>query len=141
MDNLLLEKKAREWLGTPWVHHQALKKVGCDCVGFLSSATKEAGFIIPSFPNYGRYPVNDDLKKYLEQFLFAVQYHHRKYQIKSGDILLFKFTGINTHVGIATDIGVIHACPFQKKVVEHRIDEVWNKRIVEVYQWEPQSPH
>lgn len=131
--NKELVKKAREWLNTPWMHHQSLKKIGCDCVGFLAGCTKEAGYIIPKFPNHGHYPINDELKTYLELFLIP---NPDLENINEGDILLFKFTGINCHVGIATDKGVIHACSFRKKVVEHRIDSIWRKRLVGRYQWE-----
>lgn len=133
MDREKLVKEAKEWLGTPWMHHQALKKVGCDCVGFLSSISRNAGFELPPFENHGYYPVNDELKKYLDKFLYLSGSIDN---IEKGDVLLFKFTGVNSHVGVATEIGVIHACPFQKKVVEHRIDSRWEKRLVGVYKWE-----
>jgi cell wall-associated NlpC family hydrolase len=120
---------AREWIGTPWQHHQSLKGVGCDCVGFLTGVAREVGINLPRFANYSGVPINDNLKKYLDSFMIKGDRNH----LNLADVLLFQFTGLNTHVGLFSPIGVIHACPFEKKVVEVIFDYSLQKRLVGVY--------
>jgi len=131
MDTKLLVRNAREWVGTPCLHGQSAKGFGADCVGFLYAVAKESGYTLPPFENHHYYPINNELFIYLNKHFLPTAN-----DISEGNIYLFKFRGINAHVGISTDIGVVHACPFAKKIVEHCIDDIWKKRIKGRYLWQ-----
>jgi NlpC/P60 family putative phage cell wall peptidase len=131
MDKELLVSNAKTWIGTPCIHHQAVKQVGADCVGFLKAVCEESNGKLADFPNHAYYPVNDELTEYLDRFFIKIPID----KAESGDVYLFKFRGINAHVGIASKVGVIHACPFTKKVVEHRLDTLWKHRLIGAYTW------
>lgn len=126
----MLTEIAREWLGTPWVHHQAVKRLGCDCVGFLFGVSKEAELNLPPLPKaYARLPKENDIKKYLDDNFEQIN------EILPDSILLLEFSGIYCHVAIATSENtMIHADSVHKKVIEHKIDEMWIKRIKYIYQ-------
>ena len=59
------------------------------------------------------------------------------YDLEDGDVMLFSFAGEPRHVGLASTLngeqGVIHAWAKPGKVVEHRIDDLWHKRLRAIY--------
>lgn len=68
--------------------------------------------------NYHHVPRGDRLIEELEKYLNPIS----KNDAEVGDILVFKGSFKNpdpTHVAIKTDIGMIHACSREGKVVEH----------------------
>lgn len=117
---------ARSWLDTPYAAHQSAKGVFCDCVGFLLGVAKELGHNI-EIENYSSVPTGNSLVKILDTHLVRVD---RIYPVP-GDILCFKtsYRGLPTHVGIATNIGLIHADSRVKKVVETSLG-YWERLIV-----------
>jgi cell wall-associated NlpC family hydrolase len=125
----MLTEIARTWLGTKWVHHQSNKGVGCDCVGFLFGVAKEANLGLPELPKaYARLPKHDDIKKYLDDNLDVIT------EIEPDSILLLEFQGIRCHVAIATSKNtMIHADSMSDSVIEHRIDELWQRKIKYIY--------
>jgi uncharacterized protein YijF (DUF1287 family) len=57
-----------------------------------------------------------------------------------GDIALMRFVREPHHVGIIGDyahggLSLIHCYGEVGKVVEHRLNETWRGRILEVYRW------
>lgn len=118
--------KAREWVGTPYAHHQSVKGIYCDCVGFLLGVARELGHNI-QLDNYDPVPTGNSLTKTLDTYLVKVD----RVFPNPGDILCFKtsYRGLPTHVGIATDIGLIHADQRVGKVVETQLG-YWKKLIV-----------
>lgn len=113
---------ARSWVGTPFKHHQQLKGVenGCDCVGFLMGVGKELGFRF-EVENYHHVPRGERLLRELEKYLVPIEIQ----EATIGDILVFRGSFKNpdaTHVAIKTDIGMIHACSREGRVVEHGLD-------------------
>jgi NlpC/P60 family putative phage cell wall peptidase len=38
---------AKEWLGTPYLHQAAKKKLGCDCLGLILGVGRELGVDLP----------------------------------------------------------------------------------------------
>jgi hypothetical protein len=91
-----LTQIATEWIGTPWLHNQAVKGKGADCVGFLIGVGKEAGVISKSFTveNYHRIPRFNQIIKTLD----SIENLQRVDSIKIGDILVIKFGNISCHV-------------------------------------------
>jgi cell wall-associated NlpC family hydrolase len=117
---------AREWLNTPYADHQSVKGVYCDCVGFLLGVAHEMGHPI-KIENYNLIPRGDSLIQELDRHLIQVEQEYPSV----GDILCFKtsFRGVPTHVGIATNIGLIHADSRAGKVVETSLG-YWERLIV-----------
>lgn len=126
-----LIKVAREWLNTPWQHNQISKGIGVDCVNFLSAIAKESGLIIEDIPRcYGRTATDNQIELYLERNF------KRKIDlsIDGNDILLYKFSGYNNHVGLATSsTTIIHANSKVGRVVEHSIDGIWKRCLTGVF--------
>lgn len=133
IDKLIIE--AREWLGTPWVHHHSKKKIGCDCIGFMFGAAKNVGITLPEIDNYSRNPHKNQLEKYLENNCLKISIKDRKI----GDGLVFSFSGLVTHVAIMTDIGMIHADPFAEEVIEHQLDTLWLRHLHSCYRLKDES--
>jgi cell wall-associated NlpC family hydrolase len=131
----MLTEIARTWLNTKWVHCQSNKGVGCDCVGFLFGVAKEANLGLPSLPKaYARLPKQDDIKKYLDANFDGIT------AIEADSILLLEFQGIRCHVAIATSNNtMIHADSMAGSVIEHRIDEMWLRKIKYIYRIKQES--
>jgi hypothetical protein len=123
-----IKSVARTWLGTPWQHNQKVKGLGVDCVNFLIEVAKESGLKIEKIPlSYGRTAIDNQIERYLERNFIKKS----DLSIEENNILLYRFSGYNNHVAIATSsTTIIHANSKVGKVVEHSIDGVW-KRCLE----------
>lgn len=123
-------RNARTWLGVPFAH-QGRSRAGVDCGGLLIVVADEAGLCITPPAVYSQSPD----PAVINTTLLANATRIPLDQIQPGDILRFSFAGDPRHVGIASDIGVIHAWAKPGKVVEHRLDAVWRSRLREA--WTP----
>jgi NlpC/P60 family putative phage cell wall peptidase len=135
--------EARAWLGTRWMHQQSLKGQACDCIGLVKGVAIGAGLVpadfatraeVTQFSGYGRRP-DGRLIVALDLFLDRVTA-----KPEPGDVLLMRFDKTPQHVAIVSDIGIIHAHATARRVVEHRLDEVWSQRIVAVYRFRGVQP-
>ena len=117
---------AREYLGVRW-HHQGRNCVGIDCIGLVFAVAHRLGLSTYHTADYGRLPDGQCLRRLLAE--------HMDFTIvtQPGDVLLMRIEKQPQHVGIMTDIGIIHAYVQARKVVEHRIDDVWRDRIIAAY--------
>lgn len=117
--------EAREWLNTPFHHQASLKGVGTDCGGMVKGTYRNLGIDTSRAPtNYARTPANNMMEKVLAEFADKISVP------KPGDIILFTFIREPQHLGIYTENGgVIHAYQPFKKVVEHRLDTKWLRRV------------
>lgn len=120
--------EGRLWLKTPWMHHQRLRGVGTDCLGFILSVADTVGIQYSPIENYNRTPIENSLVEEFEQRFLRIESSDRQ----PGDVALFKFSGIPTHCGIITDIGLIHAST-SRGVIEQRWETYWDKRLVAVF--------
>ncbi len=117
-------EEARSWIGTPWVHQQAAKHHGCDCIGLIRGVgrdleivdfdadTKEGRLSL----QYGRDPVPVNLIGGMNRYLIPVTY-----DVEQGDVILFAINNLHSHVGIITDVDkgiIIHTWLRTKKVIE-----------------------
>lgn len=119
---------ARSWLGTPWRHNQCVKGLGVDCVNFVWAVAKEAGLDGSDLPSrYARVSCYRQIEKYLDGFLPRIEV------LRESNLLLFELNGYTTHIGFATDKGMIHASLQWGEVVEHPIDGIWANSLVK--QW------
>lgn len=138
---------ARGWLGTRF-HHQGRLKAsqehqgGCDCLGLLVGVAKELalpakqGGLLADFDarDYGRLPDGARLKAVLDKVLEPVE----PQDMAEGDVLLLRLEETPQHLAIVSRYpyggwGMIHALAANRRVVEHRMDELWRNRVVAVY--------
>lgn len=125
----LIVASARGWLGTPFAHQGRQRGVGADCGGLLIGVARECGLTVPEPPAYSMSPDPGVIGYLLASYCVPV----RRTELQPADVLWFAFAGEPRHVGLATDIGVIHAWAKPGKVVEHRLDTCWLNRLRGVY--------
>lgn len=142
---------ARGWVGTRFTHQGRMKKTethkgGVDCLGLLVGVAEELELRVLS-AEFGEVPLSRfDSRDYghnpecyrLRDVLAAVMEVVPFSEMQPGDIVLMRLETMPQHVGIISDyagggLGLIHAYAAARKVVEHRLDEVWRERIVGVY--------
>ena len=143
----LIESHARAWVGTPFLHQGRKKQVGCDCIGLVIGVLVEVGILFN-----GKSPLELDMRDYtmqpdgkrllaaLSRYLVPVEMKN----MQAGDVALMRFEREPQHVGIlgggenssltqARNLSLIHCYQGVGKVVEHRLDEKWQRRIVAVF--------
>ncbi len=134
--------EARAWLGTRWMHQQAIKGQACDCIGLVRGVAVNVGLVpadfatrpeVTQFMGYGRRP-DGRLIVALDLFM------DRAAKPELGDVLLMRFDKNPQHVAIVSDIGIIHSHAMARRVVEHRVDELWSQRIVAVFRFRGVQP-
>lgn len=129
-------RAAREWIGTPYVHQNATKGAGCDCLGLLRGVWREViGQEPERIPAYSM----DWSEPQGEERLWAAALRHLSAKDLSdeapGDVLLFRMRqgAVAKHVGIVGDVGddpsFIHAFS-RHGVVESRLSLPWRSRVV-----------
>lgn len=119
---------ARAYLGVRW-HHQGRNRAGIDCIGLVIAVARDLGISTYDITDYGRIPDGRRLRNEMASQLVPA----RAMPPEPGDVLLMRFERNPIHAGIVTERGMIHAYANMRRVVEHRIDEVWSRRIVEVF--------
>ena len=136
--------EARTWLDTPFRHQGRLKGVGVDCLGIIVEVGKAIGAVSRSAVNatdygdataidYGHIPkpsrMGDGLRTHLVSISIA--------SAGAGDIVWMAWrTELHPqHLGILTDIGILHAYSGIKKVVEHPLDTAWRARFKAAYRF------
>nr|BDD46834.1 peptidase [bacterium] len=136
--------QARTWLGTKFHHQARVKGVGCDCIGLVVGVACELelkdkdGNLLSNFDerDYAKEPNGKRLQKVLDAYLRPIPLQ----KIKPGDVLLFRIQHDPQHVGIVSDypegkLGLIHCYAGTGKVVEHRLDDKWLRRVVSAYRF------
>lgn len=123
---------ARGFLGTPFVHQGRAPGLGLDCAGVAVAAGRELGAEIDDFLGYGRVPSAGVFYEKLGQHCDRVQIR----EMRRGDFLIFEFDANPQHLAILTEDSptyILHASQPHRKVVEHRMDEAWKKKIRAVF--------
>ena len=126
--------EARGWIGTRWQHQGALRGVGADCVGLLVGVAHALGIADarddmrdPALRGYGRIPNPALLTEAASRYLDATT------ECVLGGVVLMRFTAHPTHFAIVSSlqpISIVHAYAQARRVVEHRLDDLWVSRIV-----------
>lgn len=137
---------ARSWLGTRFHHQGRLKKTashkgGVDCLGLLIGVASELALTSPiqgsaallsqcDEADYGHLPNGEYLTRRLEELLHGIAPE----EAKPGDILLFRFDNNPQHLALVSErdehgLSIIHAYAEARRVVEHRLDAVWESRL------------
>ena len=131
---------ARGYIGTRFHHQGRLGKTGkhkggMDCLGLLINVARDLdlrgknGERMCEFDaqGYSHRPDTAELRRRLSILLNEV------HAIQPADIVLFTIDGMPQHMGIATDIGIIHAYAPARAVVEHALDDYWRSKIEAIF--------
>jgi NlpC/P60 family putative phage cell wall peptidase len=130
-----IEKIARSWIGTPYVHQASVKGAGCDCLGLLRGVWREAfgeePEDVPAYsPDWAEASGAETLRDALARHFRAIAAR----DIASGDIALFRMNarGPAKHCGIVAEkdsaLTLIHARQ-NKRVSEEIFSETWRRRL------------
>lgn len=122
---------ARECLGVKWVHQGRSEIYGIDCIGLLVYVAKRIHYPLKDIVDYQRVADGKQLIAELEAQLKASS------EPAPGKVVAVSFNNRKTpqHVGILTSVGIIHTYTKVGKVVEHRLNDTWLKRIHSIYEW------
>ncbi|AXA66756.1 NlpC/P60 family protein [Pseudomonas oryzihabitans] len=130
---------AKETLGTPFHHQGRALGVGMDCAGVLVHVLFRLGLPFNDEMGYPRSPYDGQLEKILE-----AQPAMRRIPVAEageGDVLLMRLKTAPQHIAIHAGFisgqpYVIHGSEQHGKVVHHRLDSLWNARVVRAYRLE-----
>lgn len=124
---------ARLEIGIKWQHQAALSGVACDCVGLCrivyEKLTGQKILLTVDYPATWHL-FKSDPWLYNECKAYAIEKELSEQQ--PGDLLLFSFRPrfVAHHIGILTaDNTIIHSYRDVGRVVETRLDELWQSRI------------
>jgi cell wall-associated NlpC family hydrolase len=127
---------ARALLGKPYRHQG--RGVAYDCAGVPAYVARQIGMEIEDVLGYGRLPVPKEMKAALDGHLVRVP----SASMQVGDVVWIKFQADPQHLAIVGNyvhggFSLIHAYNGSglNRVVEHRLDETWRKRIVGVWRF------
>lgn len=133
-------ESCRKYLGTPF-KHRGRDGNGLDCAGLVVRGLLDLGYKPFDKSAYGREPHKDGLRETVEANLGKPLVGGIA-DAKPGDLCLMKFSREPHHLAILGDYKVapgftiIHSYGDVGKVVEHRLDDMWTSRIVDVYGFE-----
>lgn len=111
-----------------------------DCAGVVVCSFLSLGRPVVDKRVYGREPHKDGLRDVVRS--------NRLELVKGpwlpGDVALMKFVREPHHLGIFGDyshggLSLIHSYAEVGRVVEHRLDDVWAGRVLEVYRYKEES--
>lgn len=122
--------EARRWTGVRWVH-QGRSRAGIDCVGLVIRVAHALGLSTFDTADYSRQPDPVRMRALLAEHMLPIDAG----RAQVGDVLLMRFEKEPQHVAIVSDIGIIHAYAQVRRVTEHRLDSVWQSRVVGAYQF------
>lgn len=127
-------KAARSAMDTPFRHQGRVAGLALDCAGLFVHVCRELHLQVIDEQGYGRNPFQGLLKQCIDRqpFLFRVALD----QMQAGDVLLMRFDREPQHIAFHAGETMIHAYEKSGRVVEHRLADVWRKRIVHVYRFE-----
>ncbi len=131
--------EARTWLGTPFHHQASVKGVGCDYIGLIKGVGVTLGLVdydpaskeARAFANYSMLPDSKRMREGLSTWLVEIPVA----DVLPADIYFMAWGREPQHVALATDRGIIHSYSGVGKVVEHALDESWQRRIVAAYRY------
>jgi len=127
-------EKAREYLNTPFVHQARKKGIGVDCIGLIVGIAKELELFNYDHTVYKRYSDGTLLMEHMKKVFIPIAVEDRQ----PGDVIIYWVNHISKHpqhVGVMTDIGILHTYDKVKKVVETHTHYNWDERITHAFQW------
>lgn len=136
-------KTAKSWIGTKFHFNGRIKKNqnnngGVDCIGLILKIGEEINstyngknIINYDYLAYSRYPNKYEMKNFLDKYFIKIS----EKEVKIGDLIYFNFENKLEHIAIVTDVGILHCYVEVKKVVEHGLNDYWNKKIIGYYRY------
>ncbi|MFA5941411.1 MAG: hypothetical protein WC809_18820 [Sinimarinibacterium sp.] len=133
----------RGWMTprTPFHHQQAVKGVGCDCIGFIGGVAAEAGIdsswvngAAARFQGYGREPNPAMIETACAAFLVPIPIA----AATLADIFLLRWRKLPQHFALISRLDpmyILHAWESPGEVVENRVDIVWRSRVLRAYRF------
>lgn len=126
--------EARSWIGTRYMHLQRTKGKFTDCVGLIIGVARALGLADYRKRDYQKRPDPVAMRVELHANLDVVP----RETMQPGDILWLYVRKDPSHLAIVADhkdggMSMIHAHSTADRVVEHRLDQRWSKRIHTVF--------
>lgn len=130
-----LVQAARGFLRVPFKHRGRSRR-GMDCAGLVVCSFLSLGRPVVDKRVYGREPHKDGLREVVR----SNQLDLVSGEWLPGDVALMRFVQEPHHLGVFGDylhggLSLIHSYAEVGRVVEHRLDEVWAGRVLEVYRY------
>jgi len=121
---------ARGYVGTAFRHQGRIPGLALDCAGVVVCVARELGLEgdFQEVP-YGRSPHAGTLRQICDAHMDPIPLYG------PGDVLLMAWETEPQHLGIVSDIGIIHSYASARMVVEHSLDQVWRSRIRSAYRF------
>lgn len=121
-------REARTWLDVRW-RHQGRNRQGVDCIGLPVCVRAGLGLETIDVTDYSRTSTDESMLVYCRQYMREVQ------ALLPGDVAVMAFDN-QRHMAIVGnypvdgEVSIIHAGAFWRRVIEHRLDSVWQRRII-----------
>lgn len=134
MNRIQVVDAARKYIGAKW-QHQARDDNALDCAGLVVRVARDLGLTAVTSADYRMHPDGARLLAECERHMKMIP----KHSFDVGDVLVLRFgTNAPQHFGIVGDyfaggFSLIHAYRGAEKVCEHRLDNIWRRRIVAAY--------
>lgn len=130
---------ARTYKGVKF-RHRGRNRRGIDCAGLAWCAYRDCGVTLPDYRHYGKEPHQDGLIHYIRAAL-GTEIEKGPVEVcslKPGDVIVVRFEVEPHHVAMVTNykfggLSVIHADGHSNKVIEHRLDMKFIRRITHVF--------
>jgi murein DD-endopeptidase / murein LD-carboxypeptidase len=123
-------RAARACIGAPFRTQGRDPHTGMDCIGLVVWVGRTLNLIDHDRRDYSLTGASDALT---DELLRAGLVQTDSAQ--PGTVLLFRFDDQRRHLGITSDLGVIHAHLGVRRVVEHGLDRFWSRAIVRVFRY------
>ena len=125
--------KAREAMGTPWVHQGRVVPHGLDCIGLILWTLRQLDINHYEPPPYPKNAQWGQFIQYFRAHLIEIPIA----DIQPGDVLIFRQSIYPCHCGILTEAGdtprFAHSYLLRKRVVEERLSEFWMPVVVTAF--------
>jgi hypothetical protein len=141
MKQLDIVTAARQTLGTPYKPLGLFNGLELDCAGVLIHTCRQLGIPAAELAQYTSAPDPLQVLSLLKEHFDRVSDHHR--HLQAGDIAWLRMGKVEpTHLAIVGDylgegLSLIHAAdiPGLNVVVEHRMNAVWQSRILSAWRF------
>ncbi len=140
-----LMSELEEWIGSRWMHGQAVKGYATDCVQFLVHVGKKMDWVPPEYepPKYNRdwalhnneSVLEQEIGRFCNRLQMTEEQLRRLEGIEVGDILLFREGMCASHAGLLVEDGVMIHAHIRKGVVKEPISQYFLERLKSV--WRP----
>lgn len=135
-------ERARDWIGTPYVHQARRRGAGCDCLGLILGLWAEQGGALPDLPPYSRDWSEPQGEERLWNAARRLLVSRDDAPCQEGQILLFRMRrdAVAKHLGIVSAAGAaprfIHAMT-GRGVIESALTPPWARRVVARFEFPP----